>query len=190
MNEKIISFQAVDLGLSVLWADRNLGASLPSVDGYHYRWGDLSLWKNENFYYQKGVFDNISNNIGGNPNFDAARYECGEPWRLPSLSEINELIHCCTWIWQEADDVNFVLSGYKVFGMNGNHIFFPASGQGEGLMEDESYIEHFDIYGCYWSGNLCEDKYMAYELRFRKDAISVYPQWRSRGNCIRPVCIK
>lgn len=43
MSKKVISYQAVDLGLSVLWADRNLGASLPSVDGYHYRWGDLSL---------------------------------------------------------------------------------------------------------------------------------------------------
>ena len=190
MSKKNISIQAVDLGLSVLWADRNLGSRILSADGNHYRWGDLRQWESEWFYYGEDVFEHIPNNIGGNPKFDVVRYECGEPWRLPSLSEINELIHCCTWKWQEADDVNFVLSGYEVFGMNGNHIFFPASGQGEGLMEDESYIEDFDIYGCYWSGNLCEDRNMAYELFFSNGTVSVSPQWRSRGNCVRPVCVK
>ncbi len=38
--------QAIDLGLSVAWADRNLGAESPTATGYMLAWGELEP-KNE-----------------------------------------------------------------------------------------------------------------------------------------------
>lgn len=174
--------QAIDLGLSVLWADRNIGDLL---SGNYYSWGELYPWECEYPYYDN--FENPVSNICGNPNFDVARQECGMPWRLPAVSEFEELIKCCKWTWLEADDNTQVMSGYKIVGPNGNHIFLPAAGYGQGTVREESYIIDQDEYGMYWTGNLGEDKFRSYKLFFHKDNICINQDWRSRGNSIRPV---
>ena len=43
--------KAVDLGLGVLWADRNVDSFLPVSFGGYYSWGDLYPWKSEYNYY-------------------------------------------------------------------------------------------------------------------------------------------
>lgn len=40
--------KAIDLGLSVLWADKNLGENF---SGRHYSWGELYPWMCESYYY-------------------------------------------------------------------------------------------------------------------------------------------
>lgn len=178
-----INNQVIDLGLSVLWASKNMGDSLV---GNYYSWGKLYPWECENLYYWN--FENPINNICGNADFDVARYEYGKPWRLPTASEFEELIQCCKWTWEEAGDITPFMAGYKVYGPNGNHIFLPAAGYGHGTVREESYVTDQDIYGMYWSGNLSDDKAMSYELFFRKENICIDQEWRSRGNSIRPVC--
>ena len=63
--------KAVDLGLSVLWCDRNVGASNSSGYGNYY------------------TFDEASS---------AAR-SMGRGWRLPTKAELEELNNKCTWSW-------------------------------------------------------------------------------------------
>ena len=58
--------KAVDLGLSVKWADRNLGATSPEGYGDYYAWGETTTksryswnnykWLEENEYNRKVIF--------------------------------------------------------------------------------------------------------------------------------------
>lgn len=82
------------------------------------------------------------------------------------------------------------IAGYKVFGPNGNHIFLPAAGQGEGFVREETFVDHYDVYGFYWTGMLCDDKDMAYMLFFSEGGIGINKGWRSKGNSVRPVCTR
>ena len=53
--------QVVDLGLSVKWADRNLGATSPIDKGELYAWGELFpkeiyTWENYSDYLMSGPY--------------------------------------------------------------------------------------------------------------------------------------
>ena len=122
-------YEMVDLGLSVKWANMNIGSDIPADDGYYYAWGenepkdDYSLatyqWYKDDRYYNLG--DNF--NIAATEQ-DVAHVKMGNAWRMPTYSEMDELKEKCTWTWSTQDNV----SGYKVTGPNGNSIFMPASG--------------------------------------------------------------
>lgn len=68
---------AIDLGLSVKWANHNLGATLASDDGGRFAWSDVSS--------------------------NAAKW--GEGWRLPTDKEWEELYNNCKWTWEVRDGV-------------------------------------------------------------------------------------
>ena len=59
-------------------------------------------------------------NITGDASYDAATANWGGGWRMPTTQELGELYLYCTW--------EFVGSGYRVTGPNGNSIFLPAAG--------------------------------------------------------------
>lgn len=67
--------KAVDLGLSVLWADHNLGAAYPTNIGGHFVWNadEAALW--------------------------------GDGWRLPTDEEWQELYDKCRWTWVVRDGI-------------------------------------------------------------------------------------
>lgn len=177
--------RAIDLGLSVLWAEKNLG---DTPAGGYFGWGILYPWEHEGSYYLN--FENPPEDICGNPEFDIARKKYGAPWRLPSAAEMEELIERCKWEWEEAGDTAPFMAGYRVTGPNGNSIFLPAGGYGRGTVREEAYVDGDGSYGAYWSGNLCEEKGRSFELYFREGNMYVYQEWRSRGNNIRPVCAR
>lgn len=83
----------IDLGLSVKWAACNAGASSPEEKGLEFRWATAGY--------------------GG--------YDTGL-WRMPTATEVEELLKSCTWTWGVYQKVN----GYQVTGPNGNSIFLPA----------------------------------------------------------------
>ncbi len=122
----------VDLGLSVKWATCNVGASSPEDYGNYYAWGETTTkstytTENSKTYGKEGMDD-----ITGNPSYDAARANWGGLWRMPTQSEMEELIINCTF--ENIYDVEF--SGYKgckvASKINGNSIFLPAAGWRDG----------------------------------------------------------
>ena len=93
--------KAIDLGLSVMWGDCNLGASSPEKSGRIYTWTDATKKKN---------------------GLDLAGQMLGKGWRLPTYQEVEELLSnrfrpCYS-------QHSF---GIQVQSWNGNSIFLPAS---------------------------------------------------------------
>lgn len=175
---------AVDLGLSVLWADCNVGANNPSEFGGLYGWADVTGGKttlNNNLYPSS----NPPMSICANVKYDIARKKWGGAWKLPTKDEFNELIKKCTW---ELDVINNS-GGYIVTGPNGNKIFLPFAGQRKGDKNIAEYI------GIYWSGNsslkACHgDKNAAYSLSLSAYNISTVLTPRFMGQSVRPVLPK
>lgn len=168
----------VDLGLSVKWADRNVGAGSASDYGDYFAWGETSpksSYDKENSVTWKKSFSDIS----GNSQYDAARANWGGSWRLPTEKESRELKNKCTWTWTSQGGH----SGYKVTGPNGKSIFLPAAGcrDGASLSGAGEYCDYWSStpYGSYTQG--------AYGLYF--GSIYLVVHWSSRyyGQSVRPV---
>lgn len=149
--------QPVDLGLSVLWADRNIGAALPECDGYFYSWGDIDEHLH-NFvpaeykygpsfdaYYKYSAKDNLSSL---SDNDDPARMVLGNGWRMPTKAEVEELLNLqngVTWQLYERNGVK----GYAV-SHNGNAIFLPALG----FMKGYNVCHDYPMEGYFWTRDI------------------------------------
>lgn len=97
---------AVDLGLTVKWAACDLGAQRPYVSGDIVK-GSL---------YWSSLKEN--QNVSGTKN-DPATIVLGEPWRLPTKQEFEELIADCKWSHAQYHNVD----GWYITGPSGKTIF-------------------------------------------------------------------
>lgn len=104
----------VDLGLSVMWASKNVGAIniLELGDKYPVIAPDANVNWNT-------LPENITTS-----EFDIANKLSNGKSMLPTRKQWKELIDKCEWHWA---DVNGVV-GYRVIGRNGNSIFLPSTG--------------------------------------------------------------
>lgn len=150
VNKEIVKsthLEAVDLGLSVDWASCNIGAMAPSEFGGHYCWGDPTG-------LEKGyLMEDMPSNICGTKN-DIVTANFGQEWRLPTNSEIQELISKCTYKKVTLDGT----SGYKLTGPSGNSIFLPCAGY---IYGNTVYIMGENSCGYYWSGEATPSKMFA-----------------------------
>lgn len=131
--------EAIDLGLSVLWASCNVGANRPEEFGDYFAWGEITPKSEYTDYNYVGEY---RGDIAGNPEHDAATANWGKEWRMPSREEQIELIDNCIWQWTTVNDVN----GMLVTGPNGNSIFLPAAGN----IIDGAHV-YSNSYGFYWN---------------------------------------
>lgn len=171
---------AIDLGLSVKWARINVGANAPEESGNYYAWGETNIKDTYTAGNSTTYGKKIPNDISGTSN-DAARVNWGGQWRMPTDSEIKELIVNCSWEWTNLNGRN----GYKVTGPNGNSIFIPAVGfkRGNELFNEES--------GFYFSSTPhVSNNNSAYNLNL--DNIDKHAGWSRRydGRAVRPVISK
>ena len=159
--------KAKDLGLSVKWADRNVGATAPNEYGDYYAWGET---KSKHYYgsysiykhygpkhyskynyvpYEHSVIDNL---LELQPADDAATRRMGSAWRTPTLQEYEELQQKCTftlatyrgthgfWVKNRtapSDSIFLPMTGYKDYG---NYRFSPG------------------VQGNYWTSTLIGDE--------------------------------
>src|SRR5574344_195495 len=118
---------AVDLGLSVKWADHNIGATNPEDYGGLYSWGDptgvLSSTNDDDF-----LTELPPKYISGSE-FDIAYRQWGEDWILPSQDQFKELCENCTRSWTTVNGISGYLFTSKIAGYTDKSIFLPAAGR-------------------------------------------------------------
>ncbi len=160
--------EAIDLGLSVKWANYNIGASEAVAWGGLYGWADSSglrkvfiddypievQWStvdgreitsvkwNSPYFGGKKPLANISGT-----DYDIARYMWNSDWRLPTLAEWQELIDRCQWT-VAANLPNARGMVMRVTGPNGNSILLPMTGYDTTGTPERGNVGH------YWTSNL------------------------------------
>lgn len=172
----------VDLGLpsGLKWATCNVGASKPEDYGNYYAWGE-TVTKSEYTQENSVTYGQQISDISGNAQYDAARANWGETWRMPTKAEMEELVNNCTLTWTTQSGVN----GYKVMGPSGNSIFLPAAGRCSGSSRSRYYVgEH----GYFWSSTPNESGTgNAYFLFFNSGSHDENLSGRYYGQAVRPV---
>ena len=179
---------AVDLGLSVLWADCNVGGNSESPIGGLYGWGDPSGEKtsqNVKDYLDVagGLYVKTPQNITGTQ-YDIATVKWGKDWRMPSKENWKELIEKCKWTKEKA----FHVYGYRVEGPNGNSIFLPNTGLRFG-----DAISNTDA-GYYWTSEMAQNDtdcacYYYFDGDKHNDIVTTRNYVYS-GRAVRPICCK
>ena len=186
----------VDLGLSVKWATCNIGADSPTKNGDYFSWGEIGTKKD----YHLGKYKHGSKSTGDRfkkyitvPKYgpvdnkfkldgfdDAAHTLWGGSWRMPTVSELEELIENCEWNWIKLGDQN----GYRITSkINGNSIFLPAAG-----CRYETGVFQEGDNAFYWSSLLNVDSpFLATGLSFSNESIKCDNSHRAYGRSIRPV---
>ena len=138
----------VDLGLSVRWADCNVGADTPQEIGARFAWGETTVktyysrinykhmkaYKDDNRWWYSKYSDKIdlwnSNSFMDgktrlDPEDDAAHVNWGGSWRMPTKEEYAELFEKCEWTDTTRNGVRGYLITSKVPGYTSNSIFLP-----------------------------------------------------------------
>ncbi len=186
----------VDLGLpsGTLWAAYNVGATAPEECGDYFAWGETAPKEYYNYSnegdYKHGVFDGDAapdygltkyNSTDGlttlEPVDDAATANWGTPWRMPTVTECDELREECTWTWTALNGMN----GYEVKGSNGNTIFLPAAGY------YFSAVVSKGGQGRYWSSTRYLVHIYAAEIFFYADGVNHNDETRFGGRSVRAV---
>lgn len=189
----ITSGQWVDLGLSVLWAGWNVGASSPEEFGGYYAWGETetkSEYAYNNYAYLECDYHNnhsgddciwdykfIGDEISGTQ-YDVAHVKWGGDARMPTLAEVKELKESCDFILGLHNGV----AGSYVLGPNRNCIFLPfASYRCYGIYYGEGTTVFF------WSGTLRTYSDPYYLLFGWSTDRAWYEPERYFGMSVRPV---
>ena len=124
-----------DLGLSVKWADRNLGAEYDKEVGTYYAWGEVEAkdsyyWANYKWYAGSVLTKYKTTSASLYQEDDAAFCELGGKSRIPTAAEIKELLDTFgstyfTWDWCS----NGQYSGWSIESLiTHDSIFIPVSG--------------------------------------------------------------
>ncbi len=188
-----VHYTAVDLGLSVKWATCNVGATSPEAAGDYFAWGETE----PKALYTPATCTThgkklTASEVSGVAQYDAATANWGGTWRLPTHTELNDLISKCTWTWDNTR------KGYTVKGTNGNSIFLPAAGY-------KSYdkVISAGTVGEYWTATpheadagISEQKWAHFLLFYNNKNHSPAGEanhyrtfyYRCDGRTIRPVC--
>lgn len=173
---------AVDLGVSVKWANINLGGSAPEDIGYFYFWG---YTEGRNAYVSDGynfLYDNyryfsteVTSEQKQYTKFSITKY-CnlpdyglgGKTDTLVALEDSDDPV-IAAWggKWRMPTDAEWTelrekctwtlvtrdgLKGYEVKAGNGNSIFLPLAGN-----RSDIRLMTLGAFGNYWSSTLCEE---------------------------------
>lgn len=160
-----LDYDYVDLGLpsGTLWATCNVGAEKPEEYGCYYAWGEVETKFTYSWSTYKHSPDggktftkyNINSNYGdidGKTTLesidDAAAYNWGNDWQMPTSQDISELRNGdhCTW---KKSTINGVVGYVVTSNSNGNSIFLPLGGYYNGTEKVQE-----GTMGCFWSSSL------------------------------------
>ena len=167
---------AVDMGLpsGTLWADRNIGAKSPEDFGLYFSWGNIEGHVMGSGYDFDDYNETKGHELDGDIDIehDAARFNMGEPWQMPTKEQFQELVDNCTREWCCE---NGHMGSRFTSKINGKSVFFPAAGRGYGTS-----IDNVGSYGYYWSSSWYSAN-SAYRMYFNSSSVS--PQDIRVQNC-------
>ena len=191
----------VDLGLpsGTLWSKCNLGADTPEDCGTYFAWGETQTKEEYNwstYKYCNGSNKKLTkycyDKSYGNDNYydgvteltlydDAATMSWGGNWRMPSYTQILELVDNTTHKMTTRNNVEGCLMTSKI---NGKSIFLPAGG----WYNKNSSLSHSSN-GYYWTSSLSiNESNKASHLHFYGNNVAfVNENERCNGMTIRPV---
>lgn len=174
VNPKTEGIQAIDLGLSVKWGDRNIGAAKIEDYGGYYVWGDAKGTMLESM--TDGI---IEKNISGSK-YDLATISLGDGWRLPTKAELEEIVNFTIVTPVISNGVKGVEVKSK---KNGVAIFIPYAGyrykNNVGFGRESS--------GYLWTGDYKEESDFAYYLIVGEQKSLPKSYNTSYGLSVRPV---
>lgn len=129
-------YEYVDLGVkdsegrTIYWAKQNVGAESIEDAGKYYSWGDLQGWRVPSYVAYYDFENNYQDpNPDGNEldlEYDAVRQQMGGTWRMPTASEVQQIVSNC-------DFADYTVNGIKGVKISNKQradqwIFIPAGG--------------------------------------------------------------
>jgi len=177
----------VDLALpsGLLWCEHNVGASTPYEHGLYFSWGNvIGHAEGSGYDFSDAVYAEtpgaaLTGNVPVNGTYDLARHNMGAPCRLPTVGEFQELNSNCDSEWTDEDGV----AGRRFTSrINGNSIFFPASGNYDGTS-----LYNRGSNGYYWSSSYVSESYACYLYFNSGDVNPAGNIYRRRGFSARAV---
>ena len=186
---------ALDFGLNVLWADRNLGATCPEDVGEYFAWGELEpkyvySWDTYRFGNSGETMTKYTENTRLDPEDDIAHVLLGGKWRMPTEAEVAALYAAYYPLVNEDATINGV-SGHMLRGKNeyeGKSLFFPFGG----YISKEKYIDK-GFRCCLWVANKSGDPgkgIIRMLMPVNQGNLGVGNWSLNYGASIRPVCDK
>lgn len=182
-GNRFIPDGAVDLGMDILWADCNLGATAIEEPGDLYAWGETESkdsFTKENYNYPEYL--NGATSLFSY--YDAASRKLGSGWRMPTRFDFEKL--SMYNLTRSADMVNGV-AGFRFTNPHTEQsIFLPFVPAEEG--NTPSLFGEEDNYGAYLSSSLSRKEYPYFAV-FSEGGWrwADYPFQLYYGFAIRPV---
>lgn len=169
--------EMVDMGLSVKWANMNLGAKRIQDAGNSYAWGETQSkesfsWSNYKWGEVPTRYSKKDGIVVLYPEDDAAATTLGSQWRMPTKKEWDELRATAntTWTFTEIKGVKGFLITSK---RTKNTIFLPT------VVSNEA--------GTYWSSTISDNQKQAHTVFFEGQYLLPMATARMEGNAVRPV---
>ncbi len=177
---KKVDHEYVDLGLPSgrLWAICNIGAEKPTDCGDYFAWGAVEPYNLDNFNmdnYDNTEADKLTDIDDAH---DAAKVLWGDEWRIPNLTDFDELIEHCTY---DSEVIDGIMCGVFTSKANNQKIVMPAAGC-FGVCSLSSRGRR----GYYWSRSFDTSSY-AGMLYFNSSERDPYAGYRKHGYSVRPV---
>ena len=194
--EEVITYEYVDLGLSVKWATMNVGAKTEEDYGHYYMWGSITPntpdecnWANTPFNngatsYDTTYFNSVKDTVTPNKvlakEYDVAVQIMGGDWRMPTKNECQELYKNTTQSWVTIKGVN----GKKFTSKTDTtkYIFIPAAGY-----YYNGSVSKVGNNGYIWSSTISSPYSKARFLRFRSSTCGASTTERCYGMPVRGV---
>ena len=129
-----------------------------------------------------GITDNLTVLLPGN---DAATFNWGADWRMPTKEEWQELLEntVCQWTMQNG------VWGQLFTAENGNSVFLPAAGYRVDDCFEGWWPNLIDNCGGYWSSSLdTENPFKAWGVYFNSGNFAIDNYYRYCGLSVRAVC--
>ena len=181
-DSNILGLNLVDLGLSVKWANMNIGATKPEENGNYYAWGETETkteYKTSTYKYYDASTDTYKDL--GNPIcesvYDVA-HKLNRKLSLPTIEQAKELVEKCTWTKTTLNGVNV----WEVKGPNGNKIYIPISG----CISESSKVSYTNN-AYIWTGEKASVITQAKTVKVMSDGPTIGVNYKRTGTVVRPV---